>query len=110
MVASGPQTPMRERSISAMSEPDELRDDLAVPRRVAEGDLGALRALEADVHVVLPREADAAVDLDALAGGVTVRVGAVRLRHRSRERRLGHVVRDRPRGIVRRRLRALDLD
>src|SRR5690242_21927969 len=85
MVASGPQTPIRERSISAMSEPDQLRDDLAVPRRVAERDLGALRALEVDVHVVLPREADATVDLDPFARGMAVRVGAVGLRHRGGE-------------------------
>src|SRR5580765_4163621 len=110
IVPSGPQTPINDLSISAMSEPYQLRDDLAVPGGVAERHLGALRALEVDVHVVLPREADAAVDLDALAGGVTVGVGAVGLRHCGRERRLGDVVRDRPRGVVRRRLRALDLD
>src|SRR5439155_6714025 len=101
--ASGPQTPINERSTSAISQPDQLRDDLTVPGGVAEGDFGALRALEVDVHVVLPREADAAVDLDAFAGGVAVRVGRVGLRHRGGERRLGDVVRDGPGGVVRRR-------
>src|SRR5574342_182193 len=81
IVPSAGHTPIRERSISAISEPDQLRDDLAVPGGVAEGHLRALRALEVDVHVVLPGEADPAVDLDALAGGVAVGVGAVRLRH-----------------------------
>src|SRR5262249_54268928 len=107
IVPSGPQTPINDLSISAMSESDQLRDDLAVPGGVAERHLGALRALEVDVHVVLPREADAAVDLNALAGGMAVRVGAVGLRHRGGERCLGDVVRDRPRRVVRRRLRAL---
>src|SRR6185295_12933771 len=108
-----PQTPMSERSISAMTcllQPDQLGHDLAVPRGVAEGDLGALRALEVEVHVVLPREPDTAVDLDALARDVTVRVRAVGLRHRGGERRLRDVVRDGPRRVVRRGLRTLDLD
>src|SRR5438045_5900395 len=97
--ASGPQMPIRLRSISAISQPDQLRDDLAVPGGVAEGDLGALRALEVDVHVVLPREADATMDLDALAGGVAIGVGTVGLRHRGGERGLGDVVRDRRGGV-----------
>src|SRR4051812_37725030 len=44
------------------SDADALRQELAVVRGVAEEDLGALRALEVEVRVVLPREADAAVD------------------------------------------------
>src|SRR5262245_47670382 len=81
IVPSGPHTPISERSISAMSQPYQLRDELAVPGGVAEGHLGALGTLEVDVHVVLPREADAAVDLDALAGGVPVGVRDVGLGH-----------------------------
>src|SRR4029078_9241405 len=111
IVPSGPHTPISERSISAIAPPRsetyQLGDDLPVPGRVAEGHLGALRALEVDVHVVLPGKTDAAVDLDALAGGVTVGIGAVGLRHRGGERRLGDVVRDRRRGVVGRRLRVL---
>src|SRR5262245_26945224 len=83
---------------------DVLRYDLPVPGRVAEGDLGALGALEVDVHVVLPGEPDAAVDLDPLAGDDAVRVGAVGLRHRRGERRFRDVVRDRPGRVVGRRL------
>src|SRR5262249_43012000 len=110
IVDSGPHTPISVRSISAIPRPpseiDELRDELAVPGGIAEGPLGALRALEVEVHVVLPREADPTVDLDALARGVAVRIRAVGLGHRSRQRRLGDVVRDRPRRVVGDRLRA----
>src|SRR6266540_2531147 len=61
------------------SDADPLCEQLAVVRGVAEEDLGALGPLEIQVRVVLPREADAAVDLDVLGGGVEVRVGAVGL-------------------------------
>src|SRR5262245_41217569 len=70
---SGPHWPISLRSISAIapsSQIDQLRHQLAIPGGVAEGHFRALRALEVEMHVVLPREADAAVDLDALAGGV----------------------------------------
>src|SRR5262245_52422411 len=43
---------------------NQLGDLLAVVRGVAERELGGLRALEVEVQVVLPREADAAVKLD----------------------------------------------
>src|SRR2546422_7105623 len=41
-----------------------FRSPLAVIRRVAERELRRLGALEVQVQVVLPREADAAVELD----------------------------------------------
>src|SRR5688572_3011294 len=110
---SGPHWPMMLRSISAMcrsSEVDQASDQLAVPGGVPEGDLRALRALEVEMHVVLPGEADSAVNLDAIAGRMAVRVGAVCLGHGRRERRVRHVVRHRPTGVVRDRLRALHLD
>ena len=44
---------------------DQLRDALAVIRRVAKRELRRLCALEEEVQVVLPGEADAAVELDA---------------------------------------------
>ena len=60
-------------------------------RGVAKGEFGVLGALEIQVHVVLPREADAAVHLDALAGGVAIGVAAIRLGHGYGQGRLGHV-------------------
>src|SRR5438034_129563 len=68
------------------SDTDALCKQLAVVRRVAEEDLGALRPLEVEVGVVLPGEADSAVDLDVLGRGVEVRVGAVGLREARRHR------------------------
>ena len=78
-------------------------------RRVAEVDLGGLRAAEVQVRVVLPREPDAAVDLDVLGGGVEVRVRAVRLRERRGERQLVGILGGGPAGVVRGRARHLDL-
>ncbi len=61
------------------SDADALGEQLAVVGRVAEEQLGALGPLEVEVRRVLPREPDAAVDLDVLGGGVEVRLGAVGL-------------------------------
>jgi hypothetical protein len=55
------------------------RHALAVVLRAAQQRAAALRALEVEVRGVLPGEADAAVDLDALARAVEERVGAVGL-------------------------------
>src|SRR5438067_6219095 len=63
----------------AASDSDALGEELPVVRRVAEEELGGLGPLEVEVGVVLPREADAAMDLDVLGGGVEVGVRAVRL-------------------------------
>src|SRR2546428_11132526 len=72
-----------EGAVEAPSElqTNELRDPLAVIRRVAEGELRRLGALEIQVQVVLPREADAAVELDPGRRDLAVRVGGVRLGH-----------------------------
>src|SRR5262245_58506122 len=64
------------------SEADQLRNALAMIRGVAERELGRLRALEVQVQVVLPREADAAVELDARPRHLAVGVAHVRLGHR----------------------------
>ena len=53
---------------------ERLRDELPVVGGVAERHLGRLRALEVQVHVVLPGEADAAMHLDAVACCPAVRV------------------------------------
>src|SRR5262249_44008560 len=68
------------------------RHALAMERRVTERDLRALGALEVEVQVVLPREADAAVDLDAVAGDLPVGVGDEGLCHRGGERPIGGVL------------------
>src|SRR5438132_1086455 len=90
-------------------DPELLRDELPVVRRVAEVDLRRLRTAEVQVRVVLPREADAAVDLDVLGGAVEVRVRAVRLGERRGQRQLLGVLGRRPAGVVRGRTRHLDL-
>src|SRR5207253_1595449 len=66
-----------------------LGDELPMIGRVAESDFRGLGALEIKVHLVLPGEADAAMDLDAVAGGVAVGVGRVGLGDACRERTLG---------------------
>ena len=55
---------------------DELGDAFAVPARVAEEGFGRLGALEVQVRVVLPGEADAAEDLDRVGSAAEVGVGA----------------------------------
>src|SRR5687767_5781539 len=89
---------------------DALGEQLAVVGRVAEEDLGALGPLEVQVGIVLPGEADPAVDLDVLRRGVEVGLGAVRLGQGGDDRELVVVLRRRPAGVVRRRLRRLDLE
>src|SRR4051812_38667351 len=82
------------------SDADALGEQLAVVRGVAEQDLRALGALEVQVRVVLPREADATVDLDVLRGGVEVRVRAVGLGERRHHRQLVVVLGRGPRRVV----------
>src|SRR5438132_9051666 len=84
------------------SDPDALCEQLAVVRGVAEEDLRALRALEVEVRVVLPGEADAAVDLDVLGRTVEVRVGDVRLGQRRDHGELLVVLGRGPRRVIRR--------
>ncbi len=69
----------RARTRSRDSDPQPLGQALAVVGRAAEQQLRGLRALEVQVGVVLPGEADAAVDLDVLGRRVQERLRAVGL-------------------------------
>src|SRR5437899_3970100 len=91
-------------------EPEALRGELATRRRIAEGHFTGLRALEVEVEVMLPGEADAAVDLDRARGHEAVRVAGDRFRLRGRERGVGSGLGVGARGVVRRGFRFLDLD
>ena len=66
----------RQRVVEPLNA-DALREQLAVVRRVAEEDLGALRALEVEVRGVLPGHPDAPVELDRLLGGVDGQVEVI---------------------------------
>src|SRR5262249_5568373 len=76
------------RAPAVGSEAVELRDPLAVERRIAEGDLVGVRPLEPELQVELPREADAAVHLHGTSRRAAVDVAQARLRHGGRARRL----------------------
>src|SRR5216684_3523690 len=67
------------RGAKPPSQGYKLRDLLPVIRGVAERELRRLRALEVQVQIVLPREADAAVELDAGARDLSIRVRRVGL-------------------------------
>src|SRR6185369_7775137 len=64
--------PVSSERTSRTLQIDQLRDPLAMIRRVAERELGRLGALEVEVQVVLPGEPDAAVELDPGAGDLAV--------------------------------------
>src|SRR5262249_41573457 len=78
---------------------DEAGYTLPVVCRIAKCELTRLGALEIQVQIVLPREADAAVELNAGTGDLAVSVGHVGLGHRGGQRRLGGVLVDRPRRV-----------
>jgi hypothetical protein len=67
---------------------DPGSEPLAVVGAVAEEQLAGLGPLEVQVGVVLPGEADAAVDLDVLGGHVEVRLCGVGLQERGQHRDL----------------------
>jgi hypothetical protein len=69
-----------------------------------------LLALEVEVHVALPREADAAVELDGAVGAERGRVRRGGLRHAREAERVLRVVVDRAGRGVRERARAVDGD
>src|SRR5262249_23313234 len=83
-----PRRRMRSRAIrrapTVGSEAVELRDPLAVERRIAEGDLVGVRPLEPELQVELPGEADAAVHLHGTSRRAAVDVAQARLRHGGR--------------------------
>src|SRR5262245_61519919 len=94
--ASGPD-PVAERDTSVIealrtlfpapaSRGDEAGDQLAVVLSVAVHHLEALGALEVQMQVVLPGEADAAVGLDRLAAHAPRRLADVGLGDRCRHR------------------------
>ena len=64
-------------------QPDAGGQAFAVIAGVAEEQLAGLGPLEVQVRVVLPGEADAAVDLDVLARHVRVHLGRIRFEERS---------------------------
>src|SRR5688500_5341225 len=92
------------------SEPGELGDPLAVRAALAVRVGVRLAALEEEVQVVLPREADAAVDLERGPRDTTPGVARIRLPARGRQRRRLRLVVERPRRPVDRRAGALDLE
>src|SRR6266545_2954315 len=94
---------------SRMLQVHELGNSLAMERRIPEGELRSLRALEIEMEVVLPGEADPAVKLDAVGGDAPVGVRDVRLGHADRQRRFGHAFVHRPGGIVGDGLAVLDV-
>src|SRR4026209_1730713 len=86
--------------------PDDL---LAVVGGVAIEGLERLGALEVEVEIVLPGEADAAVDLDRVAADLAGRLAHVRLAGRRGPRRVVRAGGQRPRRVVDRGMRVLDL-
>src|SRR6185295_1621361 len=78
----------------------QLGHPLAMMGGVAERELRALRALEVEVQVVLPGEADAAVELDTRRGHAPEGVGDVGLGHADREWSLRRVLVECPRRVV----------
>src|SRR5687767_5659268 len=88
----------------------QLSDLLAMVGGITKRELRRLGALEVQVQVVLPGEADATVQLDAGAGNLAVGVRGVGLGHGGGERGLGHVLVHRPCRVVRERLGVLHVD
>ena len=81
---------LRSPAGAAAPREDRVGDPFAVPLGVAEDRRVGAAALEEEVEVVLPGEADAAVDLDRGVGNAPAGVGGVGLRHRGGQRqRLG---------------------
>src|SRR6266545_2595146 len=76
-VELGPDLPVR--LVAVMSRRDVAHDQLAVVEGVAEQRLQGLRALEVEVQIVLPGEADAAVHLDGVAADLARRQADVGL-------------------------------
>src|SRR5260370_38055009 len=86
------------------------QDQLAVVVAVPVHRLERLGALHVEVEVVLPGEADAAVDLDRLAADLARGVADVRLRHGRGELGVLRLRVERPRGVVDGGARVLDLE
>src|SRR2546426_8756215 len=116
MPASGPPSPCPLASWGGGGDPmasplisrrHVTHDQLAVVLGVAEERLQRLRALEVEVEVVLPGEADAAVDLDGVAADLARGIAHVGLADgRGHGGVLGASV-ERPRRVVHGRMRVL---
>src|SRR2546423_13943635 len=91
----------------ALTQSDQARDAVAVLAGGAEELGGDAGALEQEVDVVLPGEADAAEDLERGRGDVAGGVGRSRLRHRRGERERGGLGAGAPGGVVGERARLL---
>src|SRR5882724_13061687 len=90
-------------------EIDQLGHALAMPRGVAEREFGALGPLEVQVEVVLPGEADAAVELYPGAGHPAISVRDIGFGHAHGQRPFGHTFVHGPRRVVRDGLAVLDI-
>jgi len=69
--------------------PPRLHHPFTAPRWVAEEGFAGFGALEPEVGVVVPGEADAAVDLDGVDCGLQIGLGRAGLGQRSERRQLG---------------------
>src|SRR5262249_23645675 len=96
--------------MSSPSDAEALGEELAVVRRTAEECLGCPSPLVVEMRRVLPGEADAAVDVDVLVGGLGERLGAVRLGEPRNDGKLVGALRGRPRAVVGGGPRRLGLD
>src|SRR5262245_44364496 len=70
------------RLVSPQLQTDQPGDAFAMIRRITEREFRRLRPLEVEVQVVLPGEADAAVELDAPGGHAAEGVRTIGLGHR----------------------------
>src|SRR5215467_609373 len=84
-------------------------DAFAMEGRTAEGDFVRLRALEPEVHVVLPGEPDSAMDLHGTVRRPGIDLAKPSLRHRSGTRCVARQVVLRPGGVPEQRAGRLDL-
>src|SRR5207249_2900169 len=94
----------------AEARTEEGGQALTMEGGVAEGDLVELGALQVQVQVVLPREADAAVDLEARRHDPAGGVRAPHLGRRRRDRGLGIAGGEAPGRVVHGGAHALDVD
>ena len=98
------------RSWRSISPPLERGEALAVQLGRAEPEPVEHHALEPDLDVALPGEADPAVHLDGVARDLLRALGDVRLGERRRARRLGGSVVEGVRGVPPEAARRLDLE
>src|SRR5680860_976453 len=100
----------QSRSSAASDVYKRQSQDTAVVGRIAEQQFTALGALEVQMGVVLPREPDAAVNLNILGRRGEVGLGTIRLGQRGHHSQLVVVLGGSPSGVVRRRLGGFNRD